>query len=167
MRSIWSIRKKEKAEAKKQKLRFKRMGHDGRDPISRRKHEERVISVHGRTTSQMAASTNLRTQKFVDEYGAMLLEQRCRPQSTHPSLTQFRSKFVPSNNVHHERHFITVARDNLKPKKYLKGGGVLDLHKSQVLSQSSDILTETQPLRLIQPVYRQPEYPLRERDPTR
>lgn len=167
MRSIWSIRKKEKAAANKEKLRFKRFGHDGRDLVSKQKHEERVISIYGRTTSQMANTTNQRTKRFVDEYGPILLKKRCRPTPAHPSVAQFRSKFQPSKTVHHERQFITVARDNLKPSKYLSGGGAIHLQKSQVLSKSSDIMTESQPLRLIQPVYRQPEYPLRERDPTR
>jgi hypothetical protein len=172
MRSIYTERKKKKLQVTKEKMKFKRTGYDGLDIASRRLHEERVQKIYGRSTRDMSESVNERTATWVNKIGPILLEKNSQPQQVHRNLIPFRSKFDPSKStVKHNQHYISIANDSLIPRKYLKGGGELDLEKSTILSntlKNSIIkLTETKPLRLIQPQYRLPEYPLRERDPTR
>ena len=170
MRSIYTDRKRKQALEKTEKLRFKRLGFDGRDRASRRKHEERVQKIYGKSTAAMATSVNERTKAWTQRYGPALIAARQTAPPSHPSLMEFRSKFDPKKSLHH-RSYVSVANDSLIPRKHLHGGGLLNREKSMQLSQSlkdcRTMLTERKPLRLVQPPYRQPEYPLRERDPTR
>ena len=141
----------------KEKLYFKRCGFDKMDAQSRKQHEARVQQIYGKSTKQMSNSVNKRTAKWVRVMAPKLIQQNQQPQPLHASLIPFRSKFNPNDSaIHHPKHFVSVANDSLIPRKHLRGGGLLDRNKSGLLQHSTVILTEQQPLRLVQPQYRQP-----------
>ena len=152
MRSIYTDRKKQKNNEIAEKLRFKRFGHSGRDKISRQKHEERIQKIYGKSSQQMADAVNTKTNAWTQQYGPGLIMQRKRAAPSHPSLMEFRSKFVydPSTSIH-PRSYVSVANDSLIARKHLRGGGLLNRIKSMRISQSladcPTILTDSKPLR--------------------
>ena len=161
MRSIYSDRKKQKLKEQKERFHFKKHGYDGLTPRSRANHEARVIKQYGRTTKQMSNNVNARSRQWVNAVGDTLLRQTSGVQPVHRALVPFRSKFNPfESKVKHDKWHISVAKDNLLPRKHLRGGGLLDVEKSRILSESLSNsavrLTQQKPVRLVQPKYRQP-----------
>lgn len=161
MRSIYSDRKKQKLKEQKERFHFKKHGHDGLTPRSRANHEARVIKQYGRSTKQMSNKVNDRSSRWVKAMGDTLLRQTSGVQPVHRALVPFRSKFNPfESKVKHDKWHISVAKDNLLPRKHLRGGGLLDVEKSRILSESLSNsavrLTQQKPVRLVQPKYRQP-----------
>ncbi len=172
MRSLWSVKKREAKRALQEKMHRKRLGHSGHlgDPAARARHEAQVIRVHGRSTGDMAAACNDRTQAWNDAHGARARALRRRVEPIHPSLFKFRSR--DRTRELHPRDFVSVAPDSLCPRKFLAGGGKLDAPRSALLRTSpfgdtTRLYSSRPPPRLVQPPYRNWEYPLRERDPTR
>ena len=172
MRSLWSVKKREAKRALQEKMHRKRLGNSEflGDPDARARHEAQVRRVHGRSTGAMAAACNDRTQAWNDAHGARARALRRRIEPTHPSLFKFRER--DRTRELHPRDFVSVAPDSLCPRKFLAGGGKLDAPRSALLRTSpfgdtSRLYSSRPPPRLVQPPYRNWEYPLRERDPTR
>ena len=194
MYSLWSQLKRERAAELAQKLRFKRTGAraaprataknavtairrgpavpmaDSADKYNKDNKEARVVRIYGQTTSELAARCDARTLEWAERHGARLRDLRAEPAPAHASLFTFKKRDRAKEL--HPRDYVSIAPDSLCPRAFLAGGGKLDAPRSALLRASvfgdrTALLGDVRnPPRLVQPPYRNAEYPLRERDPS-
>lgn len=132
--------------------------------------EARVVRIYGQNTSELAARCDARTLEWTERHGPRLRDLRTGPAPTHVSLFRFKQR--DRTKELHPRDYVSVAPDSLCPRAFLAGGGKLDAPRSALLRASvfgdrTALLGDVRnPPRLVQPPYRNAEYPLRERDPT-